>query len=104
MDIQQARDKLAGISGFTHNRHHKVLIGELCEIVKFLLDEIDRIKIPRMSVLKQTPYSLHPPLPCQPPWSNKPPPGDKPGFMPLKKSPSIIPPHPHRKGNAGDAE
>lgn len=100
MDIEQVKNKLANIRSATATKHPKTLICELCDVIKFLLDKIDRIKTPIMTVLPKR----DPMIPCQPPWPNKPPPGDEPVFLPLKKSPSIIPPHPHRKGNAGDAE
>jgi hypothetical protein len=52
MDIKQAKTKLASISGSTASKHPKVLVSELCTVVKFLLDEIDRIKTPTMTTLK----------------------------------------------------
>lgn len=97
MDIEQAKKKLASIRSSTATKHPKTLICELCDVVKFLLDEIDRIRTPKMTVLKQpfdphTPpkTSTHPFIPCQPPWPDK-----------QRKD---EPPWNERPLNAGDAE
>jgi hypothetical protein len=100
MDLKQARNKLTDISQSTAIKHPKILVGELCVVVKFLLNEIDRIKTPSMSVLEQNldpdlHKSIHTPplIPCRPPWPDKPKP-HCPGYEPPKQ----------REGNAGDAE
>jgi hypothetical protein len=80
MDIKQAKKLITNISKSTGTKHHKVLIGELCTVIKFLLDEIERIKLPPMIVLKQSP-DLDPMKPIGPP----PPP-------PSPMDPLILPP------------
>lgn len=44
MNLEQARIKLDNISRSTAIKHPKVLVAELCVIVKFLLDEIGNSK------------------------------------------------------------
>lgn len=113
MNLKQAKTKLDTISKSTAIQHPKVLVGELCVVIKFLLDEIQRIKTPSMSVLKQhleldphkpiytpptdTPKRIDPMIPCQPPWPDKPPEIKK---LKIKEIPTI---HRPRTGNAGDA-
>lgn len=53
MNLEQAKIKLADISKSTATKHSKVLIGELCTIVSFLLTEIERINTPTFTVLTQ---------------------------------------------------
>lgn len=121
MNLEQARAKLLRVSSGTAQRHTKILIADLCMVVKFLLDELDRIKPPTASVpTKQFPangesnphkpiHSLpptikpNPMIPCQPPDHNKPS-VDISGDTPSIKSSPFNLPHPHKKGNAGDAE
>lgn len=114
MDIKQAKTKLVEISKSTGTKHPKVLVSELCVIVKFLLDEIDRIKTPHFTVLpKRLPEDVkidpsprpHRPTPIQPPWPDQPKPEIPGGYTPPRKTPpSYDPIKKHRKGNAGDAE
>lgn len=51
MDLEQAKTKVDSISKSTALKHPKVLVAELCTVVKFLLEEIDRIKSPIMNIL-----------------------------------------------------
>lgn len=90
MDIQQAKAKLASISKNTATKHPKVLVAELCVVIKFLLDELDKIKSPTMTLLsKRLPESVDK-------WIKPPP------FAPPTNDPAAI--RKHRSGNAGDAE
>lgn len=75
MDIQAAKTKLIEISKSTGSKHPKILVSELCTIVHFLLDEIDSIKSPTLSVLPKRlpedvslePLHRNPPIgPCDP--------------------------------------
>ena len=104
MNIQQAKAKLASISSSSSNfsrgtKRPEVLVGELCVVVKFLLDEIDRHKDP-INVLHRTFSNPDPPNdkrePPDPPNPLKP-------ELPQRSRP-INSPNPYRKGNAGDAE
>lgn len=78
MNIQQAKAKLTDINRSTATKHPKVLIGELCGIIKFLLEQIDtttmtlsaRSTIP-MDVSKLPP--VHPPLKFPPNYQPRPP-------------------------------
>lgn len=93
MNLEQAKKKLINISQSTATKHPKVLIGELCIVIKFLLDEIEKIKLPPITVLKQLPdldpmKPIGPPPPPQKPYKSPPP------YDPLRK---------HRKGNTGNA-
>lgn len=54
MNLDEAKKKLAVISKSTGTKHPKVLISELCHVVQFLLNEIDRIQIPSVTVLPTT--------------------------------------------------
>lgn len=68
MDIKAAKTKLIEISRSTGTKHSKVLISELCTVVRFLLDEIDRIKSPTLSVLSRRLHKgacLDPPRPLR---------------------------------------
>lgn len=107
MDIEQAKTKLIEISKSTGTKHPKVLISELCVVVKFLLDEIDRIKTPLLTIqpdVKIDPVRKHRPIPIQPPWPDRPQP-EIPGYTPPGKTPPIYDSiKKHRKGNAGDAK
>ena len=101
MDIKRAKAKLIDISQSTATKHPKILIGELCTVIKFLLDEIERIKSPPTTILGR-PYELtdkkipklDPIQPLGPPSLPSQPYKSPPSFDPLQK---------HRKGNAGDA-
>lgn len=92
MNIKQARTKLESVSKGTATRHPKVLIGELCSVVEFLLNELDRIKSPTITTLSTLPkpdaMRDPPPRPRTSPWLD-------PAFKPDKKD---------HKLNAGDAE
>lgn len=102
MNLEQAKAKLADISRSTATKHPKVLVSELCAVVQFLLNEIDKIKSPTVSVLsKRLPDDLRldPMQPIGPP-----PPPPTPDPTPLRPPPAFDPVRRHRKGNAGDAE
>lgn len=43
MNLKQAKEKLASVSNSTGTKHTKVLVSELCVVIKFLLEEIDSI-------------------------------------------------------------
>lgn len=114
MNIKQARAKLADVSRSTGTKHPKVLVSELCAVVKFLLDEIDRIKSPPISTLSlsvskdidldKRPIEELPRIMTKPPGEEDPSkfyPGPK-HIGPIKSRP-LNPDHPHRRGNAGDA-
>lgn len=115
MNIEQTKAKLIEISKSTGTKHPKVLISELCVVVKFLLDEIDRIKTPLLTILpkripvnqpdvKIDPVRKHRPIPIQPPWPDRPQP-EIPGYRPPGKTPHIYDSiKKYHKGNAGDAE
>lgn len=82
MNIQQAKDKLRQVKQSTGTKHHKILINELCTIVEFLLNEIDKpqsrscncVNIPKKLPveLKESlpPSDPLPPLECPPPQRN----------------------------------
>lgn len=99
MNLKQAKAKLADLSRSTGIKHPKVLVSELCSVISFLLDEIDRIKTPPVSVLQVLPKdaeitrrpSVEPTRPDQPRRKFSPP------------TPELPPPK-KRSGNAGDAE
>lgn len=42
MNLEKAKAKLGSISKSTATKHPKVLVAELCSIIKFLLDEVER--------------------------------------------------------------
>lgn len=90
MNLQQAKAILDGVSNETAIKHPKVLIAELCNVVKFLLEEIEK---PHFTVLpKRRPEDLKTgPYRTQPPWPDQP----KPEFPGLPK---------RQISNAGDAE
>ena len=69
-------------------------IRDLCDVIEFLLDEIERIRTPIMTVLPKR-LDPHKPIHTLPH-------GPRPDDRPIKSRP-INPPHPNRKGNAGDA-
>lgn len=96
MNLEQAKAKLASVSSSTATKHPKVLVAELCAVVKFLLDEIERIdKTPKFVTLEQLDKDIQP----HPPRSLP--------ILPQENTPKRTPPlrtGPFRKGNAGDAE
>lgn len=103
MNLEQIRIKLNNVSKSTATKHPKVLISELCGVVKFLLDEISRIKSLPMTLLKRLPEDIHLERlpPADPFVISPPPPPDEPvrdypperGYQPRK-----------RYGNATEAE
>lgn len=102
MNLEQAKAKLIEISKSTGTKHPKVLVGELCVVVKFLLDEIDCIKSPNVKIDPPRPYR---PTPIQPPWPDRPKPEIPGGYIsPGKTPPSYDSIKKYYKGNAGDAE
>jgi len=104
MNLEQAKAKLNSVSNSTATKHPKVLVSELCAVVKFLLDEVERLGsstptiitrlLPEITTLptKSKPVELPPSL--MPPPENQP------------ELPSLFPdvmPKKRREGNAGDA-
>lgn len=87
MNLEQAKAKLASVSSSTASQHPKVLISELCAVVKFLFAELERIKTPIFTTLKQQNegVTLDPP-------------------RPQRTSSPIQSPERRRQRNAGDAE
>lgn len=118
MNLEQARAKLADVMRSTGTKHPKVLVSELGVVVKFLLDEVDSIQspcdeateptsvFPRKDVdLDKRPIEELPRIDTTPPGEedlSKFYPGPR-HMGPIKSRP-LNPDHPHRKGNAGDAE
>lgn len=110
MNLGQAKAKLDSISKSTATKHPKVLISELCAVIKFLLDEVGYIEAPKASVFSQKlPEDIEftkLPIPIKwPDHLKKKPPGHQP------QSPKLNPPRikeegprKFRSGNAGDAE
>ena len=92
--MKQAKAKLDTISKSTAKLHPKVLVGELCVVLKYVLDELDRIKSPTLTVLPmKSPHEADvkrdpPPRPRTSPWVD----------------PVLNPDRKDRKFNAGDAE
>ena len=85
MNVREAKAKLNSISKSTATKHPKVLITELCSVIKMLLDEADRVSANESPTVSCRPQSSQP-TPCQPPWPNRPPPSQR------------------RYGDEGDAE
>ena len=94
MDIEQARNILNGIEQsidrYCRDDQEISIIGELCNVIRFLLDEIDRTKTPTITILhcetehrSVKPNPVVPSLPVEPRRSN-----------PLRR----------RRLNAGDTE
>jgi hypothetical protein len=117
MNLEQAKAKLDTISKSTAIQHPKVLVSELCVVVKFLLDEIERVKSPNMVSLLKQPLDPNQPIHTPPPSTNKPdipfiphkhpwPDTPKrtvcPDTPPTRREDPSVPPI-RRKGNAGDA-
>lgn len=98
MNIKQAKAKLNEISKSTGTKHPKVLVSELCTVIKFLLDEIDRIKSPPITIL---PKRLPEDVKIDPPRPQPKIPG---GYIPPGKTPPIYDSiKKYRKGSAGEA-
>lgn len=105
MDISQAKARLDDIKKSTapslHRSntaaHPKTLIKELCVIIEFLLDKIDHIKDPPITVLHKR-FPGDPGTEIGPDFA---PPPFSPPNLPMPELPPI---NPLRKGNAGDAE
>ena len=95
MDMKQAQAKLSDISRSTGIRNPKILIGELCTVINFLLKEIDSIKSPPISLLSKQPIDLPATTPPETPGPPGPPYRSPPFHDPVRK---------FRKGNVGDAE
>lgn len=53
MNIEEAKAKLNSVSTGTALRHHKLLIADLCAVVKFLLDELERDNNPETLLHKK---------------------------------------------------
>jgi hypothetical protein len=56
MNVEQARAKLNSVNKFTAGggADIPIIISELCDVVEFLLDKIERIKSPPMTTLETT--------------------------------------------------
>lgn len=89
MNLEEAKKTLENISQSTATKNPKVLILELCNVIKYLLEQVDVIDLSRLGHHPETYGPEHTP----------------PIINPLRRSPPIInPSRPFRKGNAGDAE
>jgi hypothetical protein len=55
MNVEQAKAKLAEINRSTATKHPKVLVGELCGIIGFLLNEIERLNTTAVTVIRPEP-------------------------------------------------
>jgi len=58
MNLDQAKAKLNSVSKSTAHTNPKVLVSELCAVVKFLLDEIGRVRTPVLVTLETTELDL----------------------------------------------
>lgn len=99
MNVGQAKSKLKDISNSTATKNPKILISELCSVIKFLLDEVDHINNSRVNsgIHKMLPEDIGID-PVLKPWP-KPPPVREHPCLPGKKLSDR-----QRRGNAGDAE
>lgn len=98
MNVKEAKLKLAEITGSTNIKHPKVLVAELCSVIKYLLDEIEDIKKPTMTLSQTIPSGPNPSL-CNPVKLPS-------VSIPLRRNrsaPISDPLEKHRRGNAGDA-
>jgi hypothetical protein len=95
MDIKQARAKLTEASRSTGTKHAKILVADLCSVMKFVLDEIERIDISFVTVSKLEPLkiNMNPEIDPVVPWQDRPT-----IHVPEYVLPEI------RDENAGDAE
>jgi hypothetical protein len=55
MNSKQAKSKLAEVSRSTGTKHVKILVADLCSVMKFVLSEIERIGTPVTAVLESRP-------------------------------------------------
>ena len=94
MNLEEIKNQLTAIASSTGKKHVKVLVAELCSVMKALVDEVDKIKLPPVSVLqKRLPEDLELKPKVKPPRPDESSP-NMPGYNPQRG----------RKGNAGDAE
>ena len=115
MNLEEIKAKVTEIGASTATKHPKVLIGELCSVIKSLVAEVERITTPIFTTLTQDletnvdPPQLERRSP-QPPW---PAPPTKETHNPSQAEPDSgstthIPGYQPRKGrdntNAGDAK
>lgn len=83
MNLAKAKSKLAEASRSTGTKHAKILIADLCSVMKFLLDEVERLNEQSGSVYvgpgainpipSKSPVDVDPRIPSQPPWPDQPP-------------------------------
>jgi len=104
MNLEQAKKRVDEISRSTGTKNPKVLVAELCGVIKGLIGELEKIQNPPVTVLpKRLPEDLELPLKSEPveePPMMLPSSEEVPGFP---RQPRVLPPR-RREGNAGDAE
>lgn len=112
MNIEQAKAKVDSIGKSTALKHPKVLVTELCVVVKFLLSEIERLQSSPITILS-LPKRLPEDIKIDPPKrrSTPQPPEELPTELPTLLPPPPPPNKPYdpnlerkRRGDAGDAE
>jgi len=106
MNLDKIKTRVDEISRSTGTKNPKVLVAELCGVIKGLIGELEKIQNPPVTVLpKRLPEDLELPLKSEPvelPPMMPPPTGEpRPQFP--SPNPSVLPPR-RREGNAGDAE
>ena len=104
MNLKQAKRRVDEISRSTGTKNPKVLVAELCGVIKGLIGELEKIQNPPVTVLpKRLPEDLELPLKSEPAElpPMMPPPTGQPEFP--SPNPSVLPRR-RREGNAGDAE
>lgn len=105
MNLREAREKLEIMMGIKSRSYDDAL----CDIIKFLFDELEKIKSPPTAVLEQLLDDIVPRTPLPPIGSPPGPPPDEPvrdyPSQPHKSPPICDPIRKHRKdqNNAGDA-
>lgn len=106
MSLEKAKKQLTSIANTTGTKYPKVLIAELCNVIKLLVDEIEQIKTPSLEVLTFEDEGVNlDPHPSQRPISPIFDPDDVPENPSYHKSPpSYNPNERYRKGNAGDVK
>lgn len=63
MNLSQAKKKLAEIRKSTGTKHIKVLISELCVVMQFLLDKIERVELESQHPLRTITFPQSDPIP-----------------------------------------
>ncbi len=111
MNIEQAKAKLNSVNHCTGTKHPKVLISELCVVIKFLLDEIDGIRSSSSKelIIPFLPKPQPKDVKADPPIDRRKPPYGHPDVVygeptwPTKSLP-LTGDHPHKKGGSEDIE